>query len=118
MYPEIMTGTNSSIGSKSNAKLPARSHFSSVAALILLVFVASASLRQYGWEPDVLAGQPVIRGTRLGVEFVIGLGGTPDMNEPLAPKAKWKHRKTYRKVRNQVQLLESAIKPAKRCKSP
>jgi hypothetical protein len=40
------------------------------------------------------------------------------MNEPLAPKAKWKHRKTYRKVRDQVQLLESAIKPTKRCKKP
>jgi hypothetical protein len=38
------------------------------------------------------------------------------MNEPL--QAKWKHRKTYRKVRNQVQLLESAIKPTKRCKKP
>ena len=24
-------------------------------------------------EPDVLAGKPVIRGTRLSVEFVIGL---------------------------------------------
>ena len=46
------------------------------------------------------------------------LGGLPDINEPLASKAKWKHRKTYQKLRNQVQVLESAIKPTKRCKKP
>ncbi len=30
------------------------------------------------------------------------LGGWPDIREPLPPKAKWKHKKRYQRLRNQV----------------
>src|SRR5262245_29105676 len=36
-------------------------------------------------------------------------GGWPDVNEPLAPRAKGKHHKTYQRLRGQVQALETAI---------
>jgi hypothetical protein len=39
----------------------------------------------------------------------LALGGLPDVNEPLAPKAKWRHRRTYQRLRGQVQALEAAI---------
>jgi hypothetical protein len=39
------------------------------------------------------------------------LGGLPSTDEPIPLKAKWKHRKRYQRLRNQVQALESAIKP-------
>jgi hypothetical protein len=35
------------------------------------------------------------------------LGGWPDIREPLPPKAKWKHKKRYQAVRNQIQALEA-----------
>jgi hypothetical protein len=35
------------------------------------------------------------------------LGGWPDIREPLPPKAKWKHKKRYQRLRNQVQVLET-----------
>jgi hypothetical protein len=35
------------------------------------------------------------------------LGGWPDIREPLPPKAKWKHKKHYQRLRNQVQELET-----------
>ena len=39
----------------------------------------------------------------------LGLGGWPDINEAIAPKAKWKHRRTYQRVRERIQALETAI---------
>jgi hypothetical protein len=38
------------------------------------------------------------------------LGGWPDIREPLPPKAKWKHKKRYQRLRNQVQALEAQAK--------
>jgi hypothetical protein len=38
------------------------------------------------------------------------LGGLPDISEPVVPKAKWKHRRTYQNTRNQLQKLEASIK--------
>lgn len=38
------------------------------------------------------------------------LGSLPNINEPLAPKPKWTHRKTYQRLRNQVQALEIKAK--------
>src|SRR5262245_38546306 len=35
------------------------------------------------------------------------LGGWPDIREPLPPKAKWKHKKRYQKLRNPAQALET-----------
>jgi hypothetical protein len=38
------------------------------------------------------------------------LGGWPDINEPLPQKAKWKHKKHYQRLRNQIQQLEAQAK--------
>jgi hypothetical protein len=38
------------------------------------------------------------------------LGGWPDAHEPLPPKAKWKHKKRYLRLRNQAQALEAQAK--------
>jgi DNA-directed RNA polymerase subunit RPC12/RpoP len=38
------------------------------------------------------------------------LGGLPDIREPLPPKAKWKHKRRYQALRNQVQTLEAKAK--------
>jgi len=38
------------------------------------------------------------------------LGGSPTVDEPLPPKAKWKHHKRYQRLRNQAEALERAIK--------
>ena len=37
------------------------------------------------------------------------LGGWPDINEALAPKAKWRHRRKYQRLRDEVRALEAAI---------
>src|SRR5262245_42229527 len=47
----------------------------------------------------------------------LDLGGWPDVNEALAPKARGKHRRTYQRLRGQVQALEAAI-GSKRFRSP
>jgi hypothetical protein len=39
----------------------------------------------------------------------LDLGGWPDVNEALAPRAKGKHRRAYQRLRGQVQVLEMAI---------
>jgi len=38
------------------------------------------------------------------------VGGLPDINEPLPAKLKWKHRKRYQALRNQIHNLEASIK--------
>jgi hypothetical protein len=38
------------------------------------------------------------------------LGGLPDINEPIAKKAKWKRQRTYKKTRKQLDQLEAPIK--------
>jgi hypothetical protein len=38
------------------------------------------------------------------------LGGWPDITEPLPPKPKWKHKRHYQRLRNQVQELEAQTK--------
>jgi hypothetical protein len=38
------------------------------------------------------------------------LGGWPDINEPLPPKARGKHKRRYQRLRNQVQELEAKAK--------
>src|SRR5262249_28575026 len=40
----------------------------------------------------------------------LGLGGLPSINEPVPGKPKWKHRRTYNKVRKQLDDLEAQIK--------
>ena len=38
------------------------------------------------------------------------LGSLPDINEPMPSKPKCTHRKTYQKLRNQIQSLEATAK--------
>jgi len=40
----------------------------------------------------------------------IMLGGLPDIREPLPAKPKWKHHRTYNKVRKELDKLEAPIK--------
>ena len=47
----------------------------------------------------------------------LDLGGWPDVNEALAPKARGRHGRTYRRLRGQVQALETAI-GSKRFRKP
>ena len=37
------------------------------------------------------------------------LGGLPDINEALAPKAKWRQRRTDHRLRDQIRALEAAV---------
>ena len=38
------------------------------------------------------------------------LGGLPDINEPLPLKPKWTRRRTYQRLRNEIQALEAKAK--------
>jgi len=38
------------------------------------------------------------------------LGGWPDFREPLPPKPKWTHRRTYQRIRNEIQALEAKVR--------
>jgi hypothetical protein len=47
---------------------------------------------------------------RLGASKLrLKLGGLPDINEPIALKPKWTHRKTYQHIRNRLHTLETSI---------
>ena len=50
-------------------------------------------------------GRKRLRACKLRLE----LGGLPDINEAVASKTKWKHRRTYQRLRDQVRTLEAAI---------
>jgi hypothetical protein len=50
-------------------------------------------------------GRKRLRACKLRLE----LGGWPDVNEALPPKARGKHRRTYQRLRGQVQALETVI---------
>ena len=39
------------------------------------------------------------------------LGSLPDTEEAIAPKAKWRHHRTYQRLRGQIRALEAAIGP-------
>jgi hypothetical protein len=39
----------------------------------------------------------------------IELGGLPDIRGPLPARAKWKHKKRYQRLRNQVRALETQV---------
>jgi hypothetical protein len=41
---------------------------------------------------------------------LLKLGGWPDIREPIPAKAKWKHRRTYKNTRKQLDRLEAPIK--------
>jgi hypothetical protein len=45
------------------------------------------------------------------------LGGLPDICEPMPSKPKWTRRKTYRRIRNEIQALEAQAK-TRRFKKP
>ena len=50
-------------------------------------------------------GRKRLRACKLRLE----LGGLPDVNEALAHKARWRHRRTHQRLRRQVQALEATI---------
>jgi hypothetical protein len=52
-------------------------------------------------------GRKRLRACKLRLE----LGGWPDVNEAIAPRARGKHRRTYQQLRGRVQALEMAIGP-------
>jgi hypothetical protein len=39
------------------------------------------------------------------------LGSIPDSNEPMPPKPKWTRRRTYQRIRHEIQALEAKAKP-------
>jgi len=45
------------------------------------------------------------------------LGGFPDIREPVPSKPKWTRRRTYQRIRNEIQALEAEAK-ARRFKKP
>jgi len=45
------------------------------------------------------------------------LGGFPDVCEPMPSKPKWTHRRTYQRIRNEIQALEAKTR-RRRFKSP
>ena len=45
------------------------------------------------------------------------LGGFPDMSEPVPSKPKWTRRRTYQRIRNEIQALEAKAK-TRRFKKP
>ena len=51
-------------------------------------------------------GRNRLRACKLRLE----LGGLPGVNETIAPKAKWRHRRTYQRVRERIRALELAIR--------
>jgi hypothetical protein len=46
------------------------------------------------------------------------LGSLPDINEPLPAKPKWVHRKTFQRIRNEIQALEANAKRKQGFKKP
>jgi hypothetical protein len=38
---------------------------------------------------------------------LLQLGSTPDINEPLPRKPKWTRRRTYQRIRNEIQTLDA-----------
>jgi hypothetical protein len=51
-----------------------------------------------------------MRKQRAACKLRLELGGLPDINEPIPPKPKWKHRRTYNKARKELDKLEAPIK--------
>jgi hypothetical protein len=58
-------------------------------------------------------GRKRLRACKLRLE----LGGLPGVNETIAPKAKWRHRRPYQRVRERIGALETAI-GSKRFRKP
>lgn len=54
---------------------------------------------------QIRRGRNRLRACKLRLE----LGGLPGVNETIAPKAKWRHRRTYQRVRERIRALELAI---------
>ena len=58
---------------------------------------------QYLSQKRKTAGRKRLSAAKLRLK----LGGWPDIREPFPPRAKWKHKKRYQRLRNQAQELEA-----------
>jgi hypothetical protein len=62
--------------------------------------------------------QDIVTRKRLqAAKLRLKLSPLPDINEPLPTKPKWAHRKTYQRIRNEIQSLEAQAK-TRRFKKP
>src|SRR5262249_1353640 len=50
------------------------------------------------------------RNRHTAAKLLPAMGRCTDIREPFPPKAKWKHKKRYRRLRNQIQTLEAQAK--------
>jgi hypothetical protein len=60
----------------------------------------------YASQKNNSKGRKRLRACKLRLE----LGSLPDIREPLPPKPKWTRRRTYQRIRNEIQALEAKAK--------
>jgi hypothetical protein len=68
---------------------------------------------QYGSQKCDKTGRRRLAAAKLR----LGLGGLPSTTEPIPSKPKWTRRRTYQRIRNEIQALEAKAK-AQRFKKP
>jgi hypothetical protein len=61
---------------------------------------------QYASQKQQAVARKRLQASKLRLQ----LGSLPDINEPIPSKPKWTHRKTYQKLRSQIQTLEAIAK--------
>jgi hypothetical protein len=70
--------------------------------------ITAISLAAFATERSICRKSKIPPPARLAASKLrLKLGGWPDIREPLPPKARWKHKKHYQKLRKQVQALEA-----------
>jgi hypothetical protein len=60
----------------------------------------------YASQKNNSKGRKRLRACKLRLE----LGSLPDIREPLPPKPKWTRRRTYQRIRSEIQALEAKAK--------
>jgi hypothetical protein len=60
----------------------------------------------YASQKNNQVGRKRLQASKLRLD----LGGLPDINESFPPKPKWIRRKTYQRMRSQIQTLEAKAK--------
>src|SRR5262245_2246675 len=97
-------------------------HFGKRRAILVCRSCAGGAIRLYGHygnyacrfchRPQYLSQKQksASRKRLAAAKLSLKLGGWPDIHEPLPPKATWKHKKRYQRLRNQIQALEAQAK--------